>query len=51
MVTKELSEPAKKDKKDVRANFYLGNLHLDQKEWKKAIKHYLKAARHGEKRS
>lgn len=49
MVVNELSEDIKKNKKDERANFYLGNLYLDKKEWKKAIKYYVRVARYGKK--
>ncbi len=49
MLTKELSEPANKNKKDTRSNFYMGNMHIDNKEWKKAIKYYSRVARHGKK--
>jgi len=50
MIIEELSEPAKKDKKNERANFYLGNLYLDKKEYKKAAKYYIKVARYGKKK-
>lgn len=50
MIVKEMAEPAEKNKKDSRSNFYLGNLYLDKKEWKKAIKYYARVAKHGERK-
>ena len=49
MITSELGPKAKKDKKDSRANFYLGNLYLDTKEWKKAIMYYKRVAKYENK--
>jgi len=49
MVEGELLEIAKKNKKDTRSNFYLGNLYLDQKNWKKAIRYYKRVAKYGKK--
>jgi len=49
MLTENLSEPANKNKKDTRSNFYMGNMHIDNKEWKKAIKYYSRVATHGKK--
>lgn len=49
MLKKELEPDIEKDKNNVRANFYLGNLYLDKKEWKKAIPYYKKVAKKGEK--
>lgn len=51
MVEGNLLEVAEKNKKDTRSNFYLGNLYLDQKEWKKAIKHYKRVAKYGKRRN
>jgi len=51
MLQSELRPEVKKDKKNVRANFYLGNLYLDEKKWKKAIKHYKRVAKDTEKKS
>lgn len=49
MLEKELIPDVKKDKKNVRANFYLGNLYLDTKEFKKAIPHYKRVVKYGER--
>ncbi len=49
MIIDELSEPAEKNKKDTRSNFYLGNLYIDKGEWKKAIKYYNRVAKYGKK--
>ncbi len=51
MIVEELHKPAEDDKTDVRSNFYMGNLSLDNKEWKTAIKYYLRVAQYGKKRS
>ena len=49
MLESELGPDIEKDKKNVRANFYLGNLYLDTKEWKKAIPYYKRVVKYGER--
>lgn len=49
MIESELGPNVKKDKKDIRANFYLGNLYLDQKMWKKAIPYYKRVVKYADK--
>jgi len=46
MLNENLGKEAKKDKKNSRANFYMGNLNLDLKNFKKAIRHYKKCAKY-----
>lgn len=50
MILENLGPKSKADKKDIRANFYLGNLYLDQGEWKKAIPYYKRVAKYGKKK-
>ncbi len=51
MMLENLGPEAKANKKAIRANFYLGNLFLDQKQWKKGIPHYKKVAKYGERKN
>ena len=51
MLEKELKPDVKKDKKDARANFYLGNLYLDTKEFNKAIPYYKRVVKYGERKN
>ena len=51
MILENLGPESKTDKKNIRANFYLGNLFLDQKQWKKAIPCYKKVAKYGKQKS
>jgi len=51
MLESELGPDVKNDKKDVRANFYLGNLYLDTKEFKKAIPYYKRVVKYGERKN
>lgn len=45
MITTQLGADLKKDKNNIRANFYTGNLMIEQKEWKEAIHYFLKVAK------
>lgn len=47
MIQGMLGNLARTNKKDSRAHFYLGNLYLDNKEFKKAIYHYRKNLKYG----
>lgn len=51
MLESELGPDIKKDKKNVRANFYLGNLYLDTKEFEKAIPYYKRVVKYGERKN
>lgn len=51
MITSQLGADLKKNKNNIRANFYTGNLYLDQKRYKQAIPYYLKVIKFTERKS